>query len=82
MILLEAFPMGAAKLSDRVAALEADVARLKAALPGAAGGRWWEQILGAFAGDPAHEEAMRLGCEYRESLRPGRRKRRDADSGH
>ena len=28
---------------------------------------WWKQHLGIFADDPAHEEAMRLGREYRES---------------
>ncbi len=26
---------------------------------------WWKQIIGTFADDPAHEEAMRLGREYR-----------------
>jgi hypothetical protein len=26
---------------------------------------WWKQIVGTFADDPAHEEAMRLGREYR-----------------
>ena len=28
---------------------------------------WWKQHLGIFADDLAHEEAMRLGREYRES---------------
>ncbi len=31
---------------------------------------WWKRIVGAFADDPEFEEAMRLGREYRESLRP------------
>ena len=26
---------------------------------------WWKQIVGTFANDPAHEEAMRFGHEYR-----------------
>ncbi len=26
---------------------------------------WWKKIIGTFADDPAHEEAMRLGREYR-----------------
>ena len=26
---------------------------------------WWKQIIGTFADDPMHEEAMRLGREYR-----------------
>lgn len=30
---------------------------------------WWERIAGTFADSPAYEEAMRLGREYRESLR-------------
>ena len=30
---------------------------------------WWKQIVGTFADDPAHEEAMRLGREYRLSQR-------------
>lgn len=28
---------------------------------------WWEQIAGTFADNPAYNEAMRLGCEYRNS---------------
>lgn len=31
---------------------------------------WWGHVVGAFADDPDFEEAMRLGREYRESLRP------------
>lgn len=30
---------------------------------------WWKQMIGTFADDPAHEEAMRLGREYRISQR-------------
>ncbi len=30
---------------------------------------WWKQIIGTFADDPAHEEAMRLGREYRNAQR-------------
>jgi hypothetical protein len=26
---------------------------------------WWKERMGIFADDPAHEEAMRLGREYR-----------------
>ena len=32
--------------------------------------RGWQAIVGTFADDPLYEEAMRLGREYRESLRP------------
>lgn len=70
--------MAARSLEERVAALEAEVARLKEQraigeprkpIP------WWEKIYGSFADSPEYEEAMRLGREYRESLRP-----RDDDS--
>ena len=37
---------------------------------------WWEEISGSFANDPAFDEAMRLGREWRESFRPKTRKRR------
>ncbi len=65
--------MAALSLEERVAALEAELGRIKQhqavdtkqkALP------WWEQIRGTFKNDPAYEEAMRLGREYRESLHP------------
>lgn len=65
--------MAALSLEDRMTALEAEVARLKKKLteekpqdviP------WWEKIFGSFANSPEYEEAMRLGREYRESLRP------------
>ena len=56
----------------RVANLEAIVAELQQKV---ANGEkeeipWWKQIMGTFDDDPDHEEAMRLGREYRESLRP------------
>jgi hypothetical protein len=71
--------MASARLEERVAALEAEVAKLKRKLeerdliaP------WWEQIAGTFQNDPLYERAMRLGQQYRQSLRPkspARRKR-------
>ena len=67
-----ATPKTSVKLASRVAVLEAKVEqlqrKLKAVIPDAK--PWWEHIVGAFADDPDFEEAMRLGREYRESLRP------------
>lgn len=78
-----AAPKTAIKLESRVAALEAKVEELQQKLviaptetPEANHAKpWWEHIVGAFADDPDFEEAMRLGREYRESLRPKASKR-------
>jgi hypothetical protein len=60
-------------IEERLAHLEAEVASLKnkvetnspsTSIP------WWEKIAGTFADNPAYDEAMELGREYRESLRP------------
>lgn len=70
--------MAKIKLEERVAALEAEVARLKEKLDAATNSSkpWTEQIWGSFANDPIFEEAMRLGREYRESQRPRAPQRR------
>src|SRR5689334_798618 len=54
------------KLADRVAALEAEVARLKAKPEGDNQPRrdWLDVIWGSFANDPVYEQAMRLGRQY------------------
>lgn len=64
--------MSAKEIESRVAVLEAEVARLKEQLDNSvpANADWLEGVYGAFADDPHFEEAMRLGREYRESLRP------------
>ncbi|MGA2499433.1 MAG: hypothetical protein ABSH20_16960 [Tepidisphaeraceae bacterium] len=78
--------MSTAQFAKRLAALEAEMAALRQQLGGqpAPVVPWWEKIAGKFAGDPAYDEAMRLGREYRESLRPkpAKRKRRNGHSGH
>jgi hypothetical protein len=35
--------------------------------------RWWLEDAGRFANDPVFDEIVRLGKEYRQSLKPGRR---------
>jgi hypothetical protein len=65
--------MTVAELADRLAAVEVEVQRLKAKVDSEP---WWKTIWGSFKGDPLFLEAMRLGREYRESLRPSSRKKR------
>jgi hypothetical protein len=64
--------MAAPELEQRVAALEAEVKQLKEQVKKAVSsqGDWLDEIFGVFDNDPIYEEAMRLGREYRESLRP------------
>lgn len=64
--------MAVHEIELRVAALEAEVARLKQQLesPAQSKGHWVDKVYGAFADDPDFLEAMRLGRKYRESLRP------------
>ena len=57
-------------LQQRVEIIEQELAQLKRQIGGKDERPWWEQIWGTFANDPSFDEAMRLGREYRESLRP------------
>jgi hypothetical protein len=58
-------------LERRVAALEAEVSKLKSQLQALQTSQpWWEQIAGTFQHDPMYEKAMRLGRQYRQSCRP------------
>jgi hypothetical protein len=57
------------QLEERVALLEAEVARLKSKVEADSSPKpWWEKIAGTFADNSAYDEAMQLGREYRESL--------------
>jgi hypothetical protein len=69
--------MTKAQLERQVHVLEEQVARLKAELEEVRGPQvpWWQKITGSFANDPAFDEAMRLGREWRESFRPKPRKK-------
>jgi hypothetical protein len=62
----------AKSLEERVAELEAQMAQVTAALTHEQRTEqsWLERVYGSFANDPIYDEAMRLGREYRESLRP------------
>lgn len=65
--------MATAPVQERLAVLEVEVAQLKARLEGEQLKNkmpWWERRFGAFEDDPEYDESLRLGREYRESLRP------------
>lgn len=64
-------------VEERLATLEREVAGLKSKLENspspASKVPWWERIADTFLDDPAYEKAMKLGRDYRASLRPGTR---------
>ena len=59
--------MAHSNVEQRLQMLETEVADLKRRLAdrGQLGGSWLDQWWGAFANDPAFEEAARLGAEWR-----------------
>ena len=63
--------MSDTEVEKRITVLEKEVAFLKQKIEKDEKSKepWWKQIIGTFADDPAHEEAMRLGREYRLSQR-------------
>lgn len=62
--------MATETLEERVALLEREVLTLKRRLPRPETVPWWEQISGVFADVPGFDEAVELGRQYREALRP------------
>lgn len=72
--------MKTTQLEARLVSLENEVERLKGMIEAPSNGRkpWWEEIAGTFRGDPLYEEAMKLGREYRQSLRPKVPRKRQA----
>lgn len=49
------------QLEARLARVEKELAQLKASLARKASKRWYREIVGVFAGDPAFVEITRLG---------------------
>jgi hypothetical protein len=77
--------MTLAQVEKKLAMLEKEIEQLKLdrSTQGPSTGKWWIDGAGRFANDPVFDEIVRLGREYRESLRPKprrRRKSRRADS--
>ena len=60
--------MAQKSLNERVTQLEAELTAIKQRLPSEPAN--WRGLIGIFADDPAFEEAMQLGREYRESQHP------------
>ncbi len=75
--------MPAENLEARLSALEREMAQIKRSLRNKSGSAepWWERIAGVFEDDPVFEQAMKLGRQYRESLRPGGGEQRGRKNG-
>jgi hypothetical protein len=70
--------MSNAQIEQRLKVIETELAELKAELKSknkTSSKKGWRAIVGSFAGDPLHAEAMRIGRKYREAQRPKRGKR-------
>lgn len=69
--------MAGRSLEERVTALEAEVERLRdQIIDQGVKKAGWEAMVGAFLNDPYYEMAMKYGRQYRESLRPEKKKRK------
>jgi len=69
--------MTLAELELRVATLETEVRQLKSSspTPNKADPKWVLAHAGRFKNDPGFDEIVQLGREYRESLKPVRKKK-------
>jgi hypothetical protein len=72
--------MTLAQLEKRVAKLEKTVAELNP--PPNTSAQSWLATAGRFADDPGFDEMIRLGGEYRESLRPRKKRARHSRVRH
>jgi hypothetical protein len=72
--------MQTSTIEQRLARVEQEVAQLKAnaASSGKYDVPWLDRIAGAFENNAVFKEAMRLGEEYRRSLKPKPKKSRKA----
>jgi hypothetical protein len=57
--------MKKSEIERRLVALEKDVAELKRHFVAP----WWQVAVGAFEKDPYFERAMRIGAQYRKSVK-------------
>jgi hypothetical protein len=66
--------MSMAEMRKRLSALEKTVNELRLHIAEGGNGRrrWWVDDAGRFKHDALFDEIVRLGREYRESLRPGK----------
>ncbi len=74
------------KMEERIAALEADVIKLKEGRTHGANSRtehvWLDKIFGSFANDADYLEAMRLGREYEEPVKRTKSKAKRKKRAH
>jgi len=63
--------MNQTDLESRIVVLENEISSLKSKFDKIENHEpWWKQRVGMFANDPSHDEAMKLGREWRESKKP------------
>ena len=69
--------MKSAEIEKRVAVLEEELASLRRKVEDSEARKsWWERIAGTFENDPVYQRAMKLGRQYRQSLKPANSSRK------